>query len=54
VKVRVFLVVMIVLNLVVLLGQIWPTGAPAFARVVNIVFLSATLLFFASRLRKSN
>lgn len=33
------------LNLIVLTGQIWPEGAPPFARVVNIVFLFANYLF---------
>lgn len=40
------LIVLIVLNLVVLLGQIWPEGAPPFAKTVNIVFLILSLLFF--------
>lgn len=31
------------LNAVVLLGQLWPEGAPPFARIVNIVFLLAVL-----------
>ncbi len=38
--------VLIVLNVVVLLGQVWPEGAPPFARVVNILFLILSLLFF--------
>ena len=40
------LIVLIVLNLVVLLGQLWPEGAPRFARTVNILFLILSLLFF--------
>lgn len=48
---RAVFVVLLLLNVVVLLGQIWPEGAPPFARVVNIVFLCATLLLFASLLR---
>lgn len=31
--------VLLVLNAIVLLGQLWPEGAPPFARVVNIVCL---------------
>ncbi|MBI3097321.1 MAG: hypothetical protein HYY93_03615 [Planctomycetes bacterium] len=37
---------LIVLNIVVLLGQIWPEGAPPFARAVNIVFLASSLVWF--------
>ena len=36
-----------VVNVPVWLGQVWPEGAPPFARGVNVVFLSATLAFFA-------
>jgi hypothetical protein len=42
------MIVLIVLNVIVLLGQIWPEGAPPFARIVNIVFLVATLAYFVS------
>jgi|SaaInlV_200m_DNA_2_1039689.scaffolds.fasta_scaffold04725_4 hypothetical protein len=48
------IIVLIVLNLVVLLGQIWPDGAPPFARTVNIVFLILNLLFFALLIYKRN
>ena len=51
-KSRLPIALMIALNVVVLLGQVWPEGAPPFARSVNIVFLSACLLFFVSSLRK--
>lgn len=43
---RVGLIVMVVLNLIVLLGQVWPEGAPPFAKTVNIAFLSITLIYF--------
>lgn len=47
------LIILIVLNLVVLLGQLWPEGAPPFARTVNILFLICSLVFFiASLVRK--
>jgi hypothetical protein len=46
------LIVLIVLNIVVLAGQIWPEGAPPFARVVNIVFLVGSLAYFAGQLRR--
>jgi hypothetical protein len=45
-------IVLLILNVVVLLGQLWPEGAPAFARIVNIVFLAGSLLFFISYLRR--
>lgn len=47
---RIGIIVLIVLNLVVLLGQIWPDGAPPFARIVNIIFLTLALIVFISML----
>jgi hypothetical protein len=44
------LAVLILLNAVVLLGQLWPAGAPPFARVVNILFLILSLGVFTSLL----
>src|SRR5262249_14809346 len=43
---RPLLVILIVLNCVVLLGQLWPEGAPPFARAVNIGFLTLALGYF--------
>lgn len=43
---KVYLIVLLILNLVVLLGQLWPAGAPPFAKVVNIVFLFLSAIFF--------
>jgi hypothetical protein len=43
---KIALTILIVLNVIVLLGQLWPEGAPPFARTVNIVFLLASLLYF--------
>lgn len=40
------IVLLTLLNLVVLLGQLWPEGAPPFARKVNILFLSLSLVYF--------
>jgi hypothetical membrane protein len=40
------IVILIILNVIVLLGQLWPEGAPPFARIVNIVFLFSSLIFF--------
>lgn len=43
---RIILILLLILNIVVLLGQAWPEGAPPFARTVNIIFLVGSLLFF--------
>lgn len=43
---RSFLWLLVVLNAVVLLGQLWPEGAPPFARAVNILFLVLSLGYF--------
>jgi hypothetical protein len=37
---------LIALILIVLLGQLWPEGAPPFARAVNIAFLFGSLAYF--------
>jgi hypothetical protein len=47
---KAILIVLIVLNAMVLLGQIWPEGAPPFARIINIVFLFGAFAFFISLL----
>ncbi len=44
------IIVLIVLNCVVLSGQVWPQGAPPFARSVNIGFLVLSLFFFIGAL----
>lgn len=49
---RSLLIVLMVLNAVVLLGQIYPEGAPPFARTVNIIFLALSLFYFVSAIRK--
>ena len=49
---RVILIILAILNIVVLLGQAWPEGAPPFARTVNIIFLVASLIFFLRLLIK--
>jgi len=46
------LVILIILNAMVLLGQIWPDGVPPFAKTVNIVFLISSLLYFVYHLVK--
>ena len=45
-------ILLVVLNCVVLLGQLWPEGAPPFARIVNILFLVLSLLYFVGVLRR--
>ena len=40
---RLLLWLLIALGAVVLLGQLWPEGAPPFARAVNILFLLLAL-----------
>ncbi len=49
---RAALAVLILLNAVVLLGQLWPEGAPPSARAVNIAFLLGSLLWFLAELRR--
>lgn len=49
---RALLMLLLLLNAVVLLGQVWPAGAPPFARAVNIVFLVMSLGYFLAALRK--
>lgn len=51
---KILLIILIILNIVVLLGQLWPEGAPPFAGTVNILFLSASLLFYLSLLLNRN
>ncbi|HRD53668.1 MAG TPA: hypothetical protein PKY96_13570 [Flavobacteriales bacterium] len=50
---RILIIVLLVLNAVVLLGQLWPAGAPPFARTVNIVFLFAVMVYLLSGLRSA-
>lgn len=45
--------VLLLLNAVVLLGQLWPEGAPPFARVVNVVFLVGSLVYLGLSLRRA-
>ncbi len=47
---RTSLVVLLLLNAVVLLGQLWPEGAPPFARAVNIAFLVGSMAYFGHAL----
>lgn len=49
---KVLLFILLILNAVVLLGQLWPEGAPPFAKKINIVFLTASLMFYLFMLIK--
>lgn len=49
---KILLIILIILNSVVLMGQIYPEGAPPFARIVNIVFLVSSLVFFIGMTRQ--
>lgn len=48
----IILFILVLLNCVVLLGQLWPEGAPPFAAKVNIVFLIGSLVYFIAELVK--
>ena len=42
------LIILVVLNCLVLLGQLWLEGAPPFARAINILFLLPSLFYFVA------
>ncbi len=48
---KIFVYFLIVLNIPVLMGQLYPAGAPPFAKIVNILFLVSSLVFFIGLLR---
>jgi uncharacterized phage infection (PIP) family protein YhgE len=50
---KALLIILLVLNFVVLLGQVWPQGAPPFARIVNIIFLVLSFVYFVAAFRAS-
>jgi hypothetical protein len=43
---KTILIILLILNIIVLLGQVWPEGIPPFAGTINIVFLVGNFLFF--------
>lgn len=51
---KIIIIILIVLNAVVLLGQIWPEGVPPFARTVNIIFLVMSFIYFIRQMFKTN
>ncbi len=50
---RTFTGLLVGMNAMLLLGQIWPQGAPPFARTANIVVLTLHRVFLATRLRRA-
>lgn len=52
IKNKPFLIALLILNVIVLLGQLWPAGAPPFAHVVNVVTLVLNLIFLAMMLNQ--
>ncbi|MBK7233953.1 MAG: hypothetical protein IPH93_17230 [Saprospiraceae bacterium] len=50
---RKLIILLMIMNVLVLLGQLWPEGAPPFARIINIVFLILNLLLYFSLLSKN-
>ena len=51
---KLILVVLLILNSTVLLGQLWPEGAPPFAGTANIVTLVLNLIFLVACIVKPN
>ena len=51
-NIKLILIPVIILNSIVLLGQLWPEGAPPFARIVNIVTLVFNLILLIAFLSK--
>lgn len=50
---KLILVLLLILNSIVLLGQLWPAGAPPFARTANIVTMILNILIFIFFLSKN-
>lgn len=49
---KIILSILMILNLVVLMGQLLPEAAPPFARTVNIIFLIMNLILITFLLIK--
>lgn len=47
-RIKIFMIILIILNLMVLSGQIWSEGAPPFAKIVNISTLILNIVFLVS------
>jgi|GEM_PF-1375587 len=50
---RMFILVLLILNTVVLLGQVWPEHAPPFAKIVNIITLGLNVSFLLTMVKGS-
>ena len=48
---RTFIIILLVLNALVLLGQIWPEGTPPFARAVNLITLGLNVSFLLTMIK---
>lgn len=51
---KIILVLLLILNFMVLSGQVWPEGAPPFAHTVNIITLCGNIIFIISLFKKQN
>lgn len=49
---KVVLIALIIMNLMVMAGQIWPAATPPFAHKVNLTFLILSLSYFLVALLK--
>lgn len=43
---KILYLVLLIANTIVLLGQVWPEGAPSFAHTVNVVTLIVDVVVF--------
>jgi len=48
---RTFVLILLVLNIIVLLGQVWPEGAPPFANIVNMITLGLNISFLMTLIK---
>lgn len=48
--IKIYTAILIILNAVVLMGQLWPKGAPPFAATVNILTLILNMIFLLALL----
>lgn len=48
---RTFILILLVLNIIVLIGQLWPEGVPPFANVVNMITLGLNISFLMTLIK---
>lgn len=48
---KTIITILLILNAIVLSGQIWPAGALPFARIVNLLTLAANVIFLIALCR---